>query len=157
MAAIFQNGRPSKLYLTSHLNLNVTTSQPVLQIEPSYLCLHQCFWGQRIHWNSFLMTRIIAQCKMAAILENGHHSNLYLTSHSNLIVTISQPVLHIEPSHLCLHPCFEGQRFHWNYYLMTKNILDVKWRPFWKMATNQNYIWPVIQTLMWPYLRLYCK
>ena len=58
-------------------------------------------------------------------------------------MTISQPVLHIEPTYLCLHPCFGGQRIHWNNFLMTRNMPNVKWRPFWEMAAIQNYIWPL--------------
>ena len=59
-------------------------------------------------------------------------------------MTISQIVVHIEPSYLCLHPCFGGQSIYWNSFLMTRNMPNVKWRPFWKMAAIQNYIWPAI-------------
>ena len=106
--------------------------------------------------STWIALQICCTEQMAAIFQNGRHSKLYLTSHSNLDVTISQPVLHKEPSYLCIHPCFGGQRIHWNNFLMTKYMLSVKWRPFWKMAAIQNYIWPAIQTLMWPYLIMYC-
>ena len=156
MAAILENGRHSKLYLTNHSNLNVTISHPVLHKEPSLLCLHPCLGGQRIHWNYFLMIRNMPNVKWQPFWKMAAIQNYNLTCHSNLNVTISQIVVHIEPSYLCLHPCFGGQSIYWNSFLMTRNMPNVKWRPFWKMAAIQNYIWPAIQTLMWPYLSLYC-
>ena len=133
MAAILENGRHSKLYLTISLS--------IMHIEPWLLCLHPCFGGQRIHWSNLLMIRNMPNVKLRPFFQNGRHSKLYLTSHSNLNVTISQPVLHIEPSYLCLHPCFGGQRIHWNNFLMTRNMPNVKLRPFSKMAAIQNLFW----------------
>ena len=92
MAAILENGRHSKL--------NVTISQPELHRAIIGVSTPM-FWRSMNPLKLFLTTRNMSKYQRAAILENGRHSKLN--------VTISQPVLHIELSYVCLHQCFGGQ------------------------------------------------